>query len=110
MNSSTRAARAFSLYCRVLLPLFAGALGMVSVRAQEPNPPRPPLEIGPAAKAWIDLQDSNREAGPSLPMLGDAATNAYRRYIDSFKLPIPAQFSSSLTSSGSGSNGTSASQ
>ena len=60
-------------------------------------------EMGHSTRAWLDLQSSNREAAPALPMLGAEAGLAYRRYMESFKSKIPDLYGSALnTGSGSG--------
>ncbi|KVE30929.1 DUF3613 domain-containing protein [Burkholderia sp. TSV86] len=80
-----RAAFAFAL---------AGALaclaGATAAHAQVPQAAASDAsEVGHATQAWAELQRSNREAAASQPLLGDAASYAYRRYIDSFKTKIP---------------------
>lgn len=59
-------------------------------------------EIGHSARAWINLQSSNTEAAPALPMLGAEAGLAYRRYLESFNSKIPDLYESALGSGGSG--------
>ncbi|MFM0394101.1 DUF3613 domain-containing protein [Paraburkholderia phytofirmans] len=61
-------------------------------------------EVGHATRAWFDLQSSNKEAAPALPMLGAEAGLAYRRYMESFKSKIPDLYGSALNA-GSGGNG-----
>ncbi|MFM0413815.1 DUF3613 domain-containing protein [Paraburkholderia aromaticivorans] len=61
-------------------------------------------EVGHAARAWLDLQSSNTQAAPALPMLGAEAGLAYRRYMESFKSKIPDLYGSALNS-GSGGSG-----
>ncbi|KUZ63698.1 hypothetical protein WI36_30050 [Burkholderia ubonensis] len=62
-------------------------------------------EIGRSTKTWLALQRDNRAAGPDLPMLGDAASLAYQRYLDSFKNKIPDSMGSPLGSGGGASSG-----
>ncbi|WP_321873517.1 DUF3613 domain-containing protein [Burkholderia ubonensis] len=62
-------------------------------------------EIGRSTDAWLALQRDNRAAGPDLPMLGDAASLAYQRYLDSFKNKIPDSMGSPLGSGGGASSG-----
>jgi hypothetical protein len=57
-------------------------------------------EVGHSTEAWLALQRDNRAAGPALPMLGDAASLAYQRYLDSFKNKIPDSMGSPLNSGG----------
>ncbi|PAJ82708.1 DUF3613 domain-containing protein [Burkholderia ubonensis] len=61
--------------------------------------------IGRSTDAWLALQRDNRAAGPDLPMLGDAASLAYQRYLDSFKSKIPDSMGSPLGSGGGASSG-----
>jgi hypothetical protein len=56
----------------------------------------PNSEIGHATRAWLELQRSNAQAAPALPMLGAEAGSAWRRYQKSFDTPIPASFGSSI--------------
>ncbi|KVC95017.1 DUF3613 domain-containing protein [Burkholderia ubonensis] len=62
-------------------------------------------EIGRSTETWLALQRDNRAAGPDLPMLGDAASLAYQRYLDSFKNKIPDSMGSPLGSGGGASSG-----
>ncbi|PPF06835.1 DUF3613 domain-containing protein [Burkholderia pseudomallei] len=57
-------------------------------------------EIGHATQAWFALQASNREAAPAQPMIGEAASLAYARYIESFRTKIPAFYGSAAGMSG----------
>ncbi|KVC58763.1 DUF3613 domain-containing protein [Burkholderia stagnalis] len=59
-------------------------------------------DIGRSTETWLALQRDNRAAGADLPMLGDAASLAYQRYLDSFKNKIPDTLGSPLGSSGGG--------
>lgn len=61
-------------------------------------------EVGHATRTWLDLQSSNTQAAPALPMLGAEAGLAYRRYMESFKSKIPDLYGSALNS-GSGGSG-----
>ncbi|WP_043203111.1 DUF3613 domain-containing protein [Paraburkholderia acidipaludis] len=56
----------------------------------------PNSEIGHSASAWLDLQRSNAQAAPALPMLGAEAGLAWRRYLKSFDTEIPVSFGSSV--------------
>ncbi|OMG72391.1 DUF3613 domain-containing protein [Burkholderia ubonensis] len=62
-------------------------------------------EVGRSTETWLALQRDNRAAGPDLPMLGDAASLAYQRYLDSFKNKIPDSMGSPLGSGGGASSG-----
>lgn len=58
--------------------------------------------IGATTRQLLRMQTSGSQAGQSLPMLGDEATAAYRRYLQSFNHPIPEFFQSAVNKSGSG--------
>ncbi|MPV70406.1 DUF3613 domain-containing protein [Burkholderia sp. BE17] len=62
-------------------------------------------EIGHATNALLAFQRDDHAAGPALPMLGDAASLAYQRYLESFKHKIPESMGSPVNSNGSGSSG-----
>jgi len=49
-------------------------------------------EVGDATRALIRMQSAGTYAAPARPMLGDQASLAYQRYLDSFKHPIPERF------------------
>jgi len=56
--------------------------------------------VGSATTALLAMQREGQHSTNRLPMLGDEATAAYTRYLDSFTHKIPAFFSSSVTSGG----------
>lgn len=60
--------------------------------------------IGYTTRQLLQIQTSGSQAGQSLPMLGDEATVAYRRYMESFNHPIPEFFQSTVNKNGSGSS------
>lgn len=63
-------------------------------------------EVGHSTHTWLELQSSNTQAAPALPMLGAEAGLAYRRYMESFNSRIPDLYGSSLKAGGgSGSSG-----
>jgi hypothetical protein len=62
----------------------------------------PNSEIGHTTLAWLDLQRSNVQAAPALPMLGAEAGYAWKRYLKSFDTAIPPSFGSSVDSGSSG--------
>jgi hypothetical protein len=72
---------------------------------QDAPPAVPVSEVGHSTLAWLDLQRSNAQAAPMLPMLGSEAGLAYRRYMESFKSKIPDLYGSALGSGGNGSSG-----
>ncbi|HZZ10141.1 MAG TPA: DUF3613 domain-containing protein [Paraburkholderia sp.] len=87
-----------SLLASLLAALLAALLfGSGIARAQAPDNPVNP-RIGESTAAWVQLQASNTEAAAPQPMLGEEATAAYRRYLDSFNNKIPLFFQSSLQS------------
>jgi hypothetical protein len=49
--------------------------------------------FGAGTRSWVDLQVSGSAASTiARPLPGEAATNVYERYANSFKQPIPAKF------------------
>lgn len=56
-------------------------------------------EVGDATRALLRLQAAGTYAAPARPMLGDQASLAYQRYLDSFKYPIPERFDFNLKQS-----------
>lgn len=72
--------------------------------AEAPGEPaaavRPTQPIGEATRSWLELQRSNAQAAPALPVLGAQAGLAYARYLDSFKTRIPSSFDSTLGAGG----------
>lgn len=49
--------------------------------------------FGAGARSWVDLQISGSAASTTArPLPGDAASNVYERYVNSFKHPIPEKF------------------
>ncbi|WP_293367503.1 DUF3613 domain-containing protein [Nevskia sp.] len=61
--------------------------------------------FGSVARSWVDLQVSGSAASVTArPLPGDAATNAYDRYANSFKQPIPESFERESFSSEGGGN------
>lgn len=49
--------------------------------------------LGADSRAWIDLQASgSAAAGTARPLPGEVADAVYQRYLNSFKHPIPEQF------------------
>lgn len=58
--------------------------------------------VGSTTRQLLRLQVSGSQAGQPLPMLGDEATAAYRRYMQSFNHPIPEFFQSTVNKNGSG--------
>lgn len=62
--------------------------------------------IGSTTRQLLRMQTSGSQAGQPLPMLGDEATAAYRRYMQSFNHPIPEFFQSAVNRNGNaGSSG-----
>ncbi len=76
-----------------------------------PEPPPPPAaagapaqhsSIGDTTRALLRLQAGGTQAGNALPMLGEAGSRSYQRYLDSFEHPVPEYFDAALPTSGSG--------
>jgi hypothetical protein len=91
----------------VAMGVAASAVAQTGDAAQPVEAAQPPVrasEIGHSTRAWLDLQSSNAQGAPALPMLGAEAGLAYRRYMESFKSKIPDLYGSAL-STGSGSGG-----
>ncbi|GGC29982.1 hypothetical protein GCM10011400_15790 [Paraburkholderia caffeinilytica] len=86
----------------------ASAVAQTSDAAQPAEATQPLVrasEVGHSTRAWLDLQSSNAEAAPALPMLGAEAGLAYRRYMESFKSKIPDLYGSALNAGNGGGNG-----
>ncbi|MDR3096370.1 MAG: DUF3613 domain-containing protein [Paraburkholderia sp.] len=109
------AAAAFRGRCRraagIASAAFVMALAAPALHAQDVDAqavqasgePLPNSEVGHSTRAWLELQRSNAEAAPALPMLGAEAGYAYRRYLNSFDTEIPASFGSTVqTGNGQG--------
>ncbi len=65
-------------------------------------PARP--EIGDTTRALLRMQADGSRAGNALPMLGEAASRSYQRYLNSFDHPIPEFFEATLPTSEQGSS------
>jgi Protein of unknown function (DUF3613) len=52
--------------------------------------------VGSSTTEWLDMQREGRAAGNLLTIPGAEAGPAYKRYIDSFAIPIPEQLSSEM--------------
>lgn len=64
--------------------------------------------LGADSHAWIDLQASgSAAAGAARPLPGEVADAVYQRYLNSFKHPIPEQFTRESTGSQGQSGGSS---
>jgi hypothetical protein len=63
----------------------------------EPAPPFHASQIGDTTRYVLQLQADGTQAGKPLPMLGDEATAAYRRYLKSFEHPIPDFYDTTLS-------------
>ncbi|MDH4458918.1 MAG: DUF3613 domain-containing protein [Nevskia sp.] len=61
--------------------------------------------FGASSRSWVDLQASGTAASVTArPLPGDAASNAYERYANSFKQPIPESFKRESFSADQGGN------
>lgn len=66
-----------------------------AVAAPGPAPAQPAAAepaFGDTTRLLIAAQGDGRRAGTDLPMVGEAATRAWERYMDSFSQPIPEWF------------------
>jgi Protein of unknown function (DUF3613) len=82
--------------------LLGSALGAGVVQAQSATE-RP---LGSQTRQWVQLQqDPKAQSGEARPMPGEIADEVYKRYVNSFKYPIPEQFKRQPGASGSGSSG-----
>ena len=73
----------------------------VAAPAAAIGPPR--SEIGDTTRALLQLQaDGSRTGSTALPMLGEAASRSYQRYLKSFDHPIPEYFEAALPDSKQG--------
>ncbi|AOJ80990.1 hypothetical protein WS86_10450 [Burkholderia savannae] len=106
-TAAARSGRARALRAATLAAALAAATGAACAQApQSPQAATPPAsEIGHATQTWFELQASNRDAAPSQPMIGEAASLAYARYLESFKTKIPAFYGSAAGMGGGGGGG-----
>lgn len=66
----------------------------------------PELPLGSQTHQWVQLQkDPKAQSAEARPMPGEIADEVYKRYVNSFKYPIPEQFKRQPGASGSGSGG-----
>ncbi len=56
----------------------------------------PRSQVGDTTRALLQLQADNSRPGTVLPMLGEAASRSYQRYLNSFDHPIPEYFEAAL--------------
>ncbi|WP_260854548.1 DUF3613 domain-containing protein [Paraburkholderia sp. BCC1884] len=103
------AAPALCVAAAVAISMLASAVAVAQTNDGAPaaamQAPVANTEIGHSTLAWLDLQRSNTQAAPALPMLGAEAGLAYRRYMESFKSKIPDLYGSALKAGGSGDAG-----
>jgi hypothetical protein len=101
-TSSSIPARLFSRPAAVLLTVVS--LGLTAC-AQNPPPPAStdnmqatpaPLRVGDATRQLLTLQ--RNATGPDRPIPGEQASLSYRRYLDTFKHPIPERTGSNISS------------
>lgn len=62
----------------------------------------PRSQIGDTTRALLRMQADGSRAGNALPMLGEAASRSYQRYLNSFDHPIPEYFEAALPNSKQG--------
>ncbi|MGI4983212.1 MAG: DUF3613 domain-containing protein [Janthinobacterium lividum] len=81
------------------LTMGAALAGSPGARAQGATGAGAPRdEFGHATRAALALQVGGTSAGPVLPMPGEEAGAAYKRYLDSFTHPIPEFFEKKVKS------------
>ena len=56
----------------------------------------PRSQVGDTTRALLQLQADSNRPGTALPMLGEAASRSYQRYLTSFDHPIPEYFEAAL--------------
>lgn len=56
----------------------------------------PRSQVGDTTRTLLQLQADNSRPGTALPMLGEAASRSYQRYLNSFDHPIPEYFEAAL--------------
>ncbi|HEV3427133.1 MAG TPA: DUF3613 domain-containing protein, partial [Paraburkholderia sp.] len=79
---TTARSRKATLAGVALAGVLIGALAMApTAHAQDTGVPN--TEIGHSTQAWLELQRSNAQAAPELPMLGAEAGYAWHRYMKS---------------------------
>ncbi|MEA5666454.1 DUF3613 domain-containing protein [Stenotrophomonas sp. MH1] len=76
----------------------------IATAAPYDNAPPPRAQIGDATRALLRLQADGGSAGKPLPMLGEAASRSYQRYLTSFDHPIPEYFETTVPNSSNGGN------
>ncbi|KRG70281.1 hypothetical protein ABB27_04970 [Stenotrophomonas terrae] len=62
----------------------------------------PRSQIGDTTRDLLRMQADGSRAGNALPMLGEAASRSYQRYLNSFDHPIPEYFEAALPNSKQG--------
>jgi len=82
-------------------PPDAASRDMATAAAPGPTARDEPVAIGQVTRQLLRMQVDGSHAGRRLPMLGDEASAAYRRYIDSFSHPIPEFFETTVGKDGS---------
>lgn len=83
-----------ALSTALVVPAFAQDVATPAQAAQPAADRDRPL--GAATRDWLALQRSGRAAGTAHPVPGEIATLTWRRYVDSFRQPIPESFNSAV--------------
>ncbi|MDM0087709.1 MULTISPECIES: DUF3613 domain-containing protein [unclassified Variovorax] len=89
----------------------AASIDMVTTVAsleqiQAPPLPGRQLQVGDATHNLLALQRNGISASTTpRPLTGEIASLSYKRYLDSFKFPIPEKFGAAVQKSGSSSGG-----
>ncbi len=90
MNYST-----LRILCIALLLLAGSPHAAVAVEAEGDTGKDERQAIGTHTAQWLDMQREGRAPGNLLTTPAAEAGPAYKRYIDSFAIPIPEQLSES---------------
>lgn len=74
----------------------AGAAAVTTAVAATTFADLPRSQVGDTTRALLQLQADSNRPGTALPMLGEAASRSYQRYLNSFDHPIPEYFEAAL--------------
>ncbi len=79
----------------IALPLLIASHAAVAVEVEGDSGKDERQAIGTHTTQWLNMQREGRAAGNLLTTPAAEAGPAYKRYIDSFSIPIPEQLSES---------------
>lgn len=68
----------------------------IAAEAEADSGKRAQPAVGRSTTEWLDMQREGRAAGNLLTIPGAEAGPSYKRYIDSFAIPIPDQLSAEM--------------